>query len=104
MTHAISGEKTMRKSKSLDQMILKDSICDGKVPGKAMGAIPTIKKTPTFSDKYLNDTGSNGYEGRQDMKAEQPEAVWYPRTKKSRKEETKAEVWEKEQMSKTRKW
>jgi len=104
MTHAVSGEKTMRKSKSLDQMILEDSINNGKVPGRAMGVTPTIKKTPTFSDKYLNDTGSNKYEGRQDMKAEQPEAVWYPRTKKPRKEETKADAWEKEQMGKIRKW
>lgn len=68
---------------------------------KKLGSTPTIKKTPTFSERYLNDPGSD----RQDMKAEHPEAIWYPRPDKSRKEEEmKADVWEEEQMTKIRKW
>lgn len=84
--------------------MMEDSITKRKIPGKAVGVKPTIKKAPTFSDSYLNDTWNNRLEGSQTNKAEQPEAIWYPRTNNSRKEETEANVWEKEQMTKIRKW
>ncbi|ONK76358.1 uncharacterized protein A4U43_C03F26810 [Asparagus officinalis] len=99
-----SGKKTIRKSKSLDQMMFEDSITNIKKPEKPTGKPPTIKKTPTFSDKYLNDKENKSFEERQDMEAEQPEPIWYPRYMKSMKEGTKADVWEKEQIDKIRKW
>ncbi|XP_019709858.2 uncharacterized protein [Elaeis guineensis] len=104
----VSGGSSMRKSETLD---LKDSAANHKVAGKEMQTTPTIKKTPTSPDKYLNDRGSKRFGQRQDQGGQQEPSMIKPRASvsgtgnggwkraKSNTAETKADAWEKAKMA-----
>lgn len=76
-----------------------------------MHTTPTIKKTPTFSDKNLNATGSKNFGHRQDQGGQQEPSMIKSRasfsekgnggwkTASSNTEEAKADAWEKAKMA-----
>ncbi|XP_026661294.2 uncharacterized protein LOC103709267 isoform X2 [Phoenix dactylifera] len=106
------GGRSMRKSGTLD---LEDSAANHRVAEKERHPTPTIKKTPTFSDKYLNDTGSKNFGRGQDQRGQQEPSMIKPRvsfpgkgdggekTANSYTAETKADAWEKAKMAKIKK-
>ncbi|KAJ0982039.1 hypothetical protein J5N97_010294 [Dioscorea zingiberensis] len=71
---------------------------------------PSMKKTPTFSDKYLNESGPNVSErdkhkkqgSSSSMKMKPGSDGRWDDSKISGKEETKASAWEKAEMEKIR--
>ncbi|KAG1341987.1 remorin 4.2 [Cocos nucifera] len=103
------GESSLKKSGSLD---LKDSAANHKVAEKETQTTPTIKKTPTSSDRYLNDTGSKRFGHRQDQGGQQEPSMIKSRpsfsgkgnggwkTANSNTAETKADAWERAKMAK----
>uniref|UniRef100_A0A1D1XJI9 Defensin-like protein 1 n=1 Tax=Anthurium amnicola TaxID=1678845 RepID=A0A1D1XJI9_9ARAE len=105
------GETSMRKSEARDSKALEDPTVNLAKSGKGMGTVPSIKKTPTFSDKYLHGTGSKRFPGEEEKITGQ-NASATGRTPTSRigsgksnlinsgHTDTKADAWEKAQMAK----
>ncbi|XP_017700964.2 uncharacterized protein LOC103718170 [Phoenix dactylifera] len=109
---SVSDDSSIRKSATLGQRLLEDSAADHKVTEKKMHTTPTIKKTPTFSDSYLNETGSKRIDfgknqgGQQAPSARKPTAP-FCRFRNARRKttdstilESKADAWEKAKMAK----
>ncbi|KAK8924054.1 hypothetical protein KSP39_PZI019802 [Platanthera zijinensis] len=64
----VAGNSFKRKSSTLAESMKEEFAADLKMKEKAMNSTPRIKKTPTFSDKYLNETGNKPSEPPQDWK------------------------------------
>ena len=83
------------------------------ITDKAMDSTPNVTKTPTFTDKYLNDTGSKSGKDMIPGPQKAPSTTKFPtssfgnRTQggyspMQTKAEAEADAWEKEQMIKIR--
>ncbi|XP_038972691.1 uncharacterized protein LOC103696202 isoform X1 [Phoenix dactylifera] len=108
-----TGDKITRKSSISDQRMQNDSTIKRKSTEKSTGTILTIKNATTFTDKYINDTGSkkfgSGNEARLGPKAQsaiKPTISSSSIEKKegnsarSNKLETEADAWEKAKRDK----
>ncbi|XP_028552616.1 remorin 1.4-like [Dendrobium catenatum] len=65
----VEGNNFKRKPSTLTERMKQESAADLKMKEKEMNSAPRIKKTPTFSDKYLNDTGSKPFESERDKQS-----------------------------------
>ncbi|CAL9081462.1 unnamed protein product, partial [Musa textilis] len=108
-----SGNSSVKKPVTLPGKMLEESGADHTLSGKAKETNLTIKRTPTFTDEYLNETGSSTSVHGQNQKGQQASSVIKPtsfsskeneakRITNSTKVETEVDVWEREKMGKIR--
>ncbi|KAJ8464503.1 hypothetical protein OPV22_027055 [Ensete ventricosum] len=108
-----SGNSLVKKPVTLAAKMVEESGAGHMLSGKAKETNQTIKRTPTFSDEYLNETGSSSSVHGQNQTGQQASFVIKPtsfsskeneakRTTNSTKLETEVDVWEREKMDKIR--
>jgi len=97
-------------------MNVEDSSANHSITDKVKGSTPNVTKTPTFTDKYLNDRGSKRVESGKEMipgPPQAPSATKFPTSSIGNRTqggyspaqtiaEAKDEAWEKEQTIKIR--
>ncbi|XP_064958852.1 uncharacterized protein LOC135609470 [Musa acuminata AAA Group] len=108
-----SGNSSVKKPVTLPGKLLEEPGADHTISGKAKETNLTIKRTPTFSDEYLNETGSSSSVHGQNQKGQQASSVIKPTSFSSKENEakritnttnveTEVDVWEREKMDKIR--
>lgn len=113
ITHLISGNSSVKKPVTLQGKFLEESGNDHMLSRKAKETNLTIKRTPTFSDEYLNETGSSSSAHGQNQTGQQASSVIKPTSFSSKeneakritnatKVETEVDAWEREKMDKIR--
>ncbi|WOK93811.1 hypothetical protein Cni_G02512 [Canna indica] len=103
---SVSGGSSVKTPQELEGKMMGESAIGHTLSGKAKKVNHSIKKTPTFSDKYLNDTASSNPEQGQNQKYQRTPSMTKPngsrRTDSSTKVETKVDAWERAKMNKIR--
>ncbi|PKA59873.1 hypothetical protein AXF42_Ash015931 [Apostasia shenzhenica] len=97
---AVSGDSFKRKPSTLDERMREKSAADLKIQEKAMDSTTGTKRTPSFSNKYLNERRSK----HSDYGGDNNTAQGVPPSMNGRRiEKNKADAWEQETMEKIRK-